>query len=70
MEMSVTTFPYADFQVPWMKPYCRHTMTKVRKNKDLLLLVCLISMACPNFGYHNLPPLDIDRFDHHSHVDP
>eukprot|EP00972_Heterocapsa_arctica_P083975 12370494-Heterocapsa_arctica.AAC.1 len=68
--MPVTAFSYADFQVPWMKPYRRHTMSKVRNNKDLVLLVCLISMACLNFGSHNLRRLDINRFDHHSRLDP
>eukprot|EP00972_Heterocapsa_arctica_P104288 15372274-Heterocapsa_arctica.AAC.1 len=45
-------------------------MTKVRHNKDLLFLVCLISMACPNFGSHGLQPLDVSCFDHHSRIDP
>eukprot|EP00972_Heterocapsa_arctica_P065770 9708602-Heterocapsa_arctica.AAC.1 len=45
-------------------------MSKVRHNKDMLLLACLISMACPNFGSHGLRPLNISRFDHHSRFDP
>eukprot|EP00972_Heterocapsa_arctica_P104577 15412846-Heterocapsa_arctica.AAC.1 len=39
-------------------------------NKDMSFLVCLISMACPNFGSHGLLPLDVSRFDHHSCIDP
>eukprot|EP00972_Heterocapsa_arctica_P064198 9473273-Heterocapsa_arctica.AAC.1 len=27
-------------------------------------------MACPNFGNHDLPPLDVSRFEHHSRFDP
>ena len=45
-------------------------MSKVRTIKDLMLFVCLFSMACPEFGHHNLSPLDITRFDPHSRFDP
>jgi hypothetical protein len=45
-------------------------MSKVRSIADLLLLMCLISMACPNFGNHDFMPLDVSRFDHHSRFDP
>eukprot|EP00972_Heterocapsa_arctica_P000268 38378-Heterocapsa_arctica.AAC.1 len=45
-------------------------MSKVRSTADLLLLLCLVSMACPNFGNHDLGSLDVSRFDHHSRVDP
>eukprot|EP00972_Heterocapsa_arctica_P112701 16433284-Heterocapsa_arctica.AAC.2 len=27
-------------------------------------------MSCPRFGSHNLPSLDINRFGHHSCLDP
>eukprot|EP00972_Heterocapsa_arctica_P006590 964122-Heterocapsa_arctica.AAC.1 len=27
-------------------------------------------MACPKFGNHDFPPLDVSRFDHHSCLDP
>eukprot|EP00972_Heterocapsa_arctica_P104975 15469567-Heterocapsa_arctica.AAC.1 len=53
-----------------MKPYCRHAMSKVRPTADILLLLSLVSMACPNFGVHDFPPLDVSRFDHHSRFDP
>eukprot|EP00972_Heterocapsa_arctica_P029095 4280622-Heterocapsa_arctica.AAC.1 len=68
--MSIAIYPYADFQVPWSKPYCRGNMSKVRMTKDLLFLVCLVSMACPQFGSHRLPPLNINRFDNHARFDP
>eukprot|EP00972_Heterocapsa_arctica_P062336 9189262-Heterocapsa_arctica.AAC.1 len=45
-------------------------MSKVSHIKDLLLLVCLVSMACPNFDTHGLLPLDVSRFDHRSCIDP
>eukprot|EP00972_Heterocapsa_arctica_P074366 10974262-Heterocapsa_arctica.AAC.2 len=45
-------------------------MSKVRHIKDCMFLVCLVSMACPHFGTHDLVPLDISRFDHHSCIDP
>eukprot|EP00972_Heterocapsa_arctica_P016954 2503361-Heterocapsa_arctica.AAC.1 len=45
-------------------------MSKVRSTADLLLLMCLFSMACPNFGNRDLMPLDVSRFDHHSCIDP
>eukprot|EP00972_Heterocapsa_arctica_P106938 15752561-Heterocapsa_arctica.AAC.1 len=45
-------------------------MPKVRSIADLLLLMFLISMACPNFGNHDFMPLDVSCFDHHSRIDP
>eukprot|EP00972_Heterocapsa_arctica_P033540 4936472-Heterocapsa_arctica.AAC.1 len=45
-------------------------MSKVRSTADLLLLLCLVSMACPNFGNHDLVSIDVSRFDHHSRFDP
>ncbi len=46
-----------------MKPYTRHTMSKVRSTADLLILLCVASMACPDFGYHDIFPLDVSRFE-------
>ena len=46
-----------------MKPYTRHTMSKVLSTADLLLLMCIASMACPAFGNHDIFPLDVSRFE-------
>eukprot|EP00972_Heterocapsa_arctica_P052378 7705313-Heterocapsa_arctica.AAC.1 len=37
---------------PWMKPYYRDTMHRVRRAKDLLLLVNTLSVVFPQFGTH------------------
>jgi hypothetical protein len=38
-------------------------MSKVRSTADLLLLMCIASTACPDFGNHDIFPLDVSRFE-------
>ena len=55
---------------PWVKPFYRENMSHVRRAKDLLLLICNLSLVFQHFGsHHSHSPAEnimdvMSRYDH------